>query len=153
MTDHSHTCSLCSAGFPCEVEPCRPTEASRCPTCTAALARLDGLPRPRRGALTGVGAVLAVTDAARAARAADLEDQLSVLCERIDVLAPLDPCADDGDTWFRTGVIMGSRDGWLGKQYRPPPDLPPGIPAQCFNFAYSMAAVVAMQIRMEGMTK
>jgi hypothetical protein len=116
-----------------------------CTCCVRGVDAVDAAPKPRPRPLSAESAVLCVMEATRAAMARPAADMFPTLCERIDATAPHDPTSLEGDAWFRTGLGMGTRDGWYGRSARTPPDLPPGVPTLCFNLGW-MAGCLAVQL-------
>lgn len=160
MPPHVHPCPLCRAKPECS-DGCAMSrehgvgEPRMCSGCVQVIADVDDLPVVKRGAVTVEGALLTVRDAARAAlETRDPADRLRVLCERVDILAPIDPTSDDADTWARTGYVMGALDGWAGRsrsQKEMPPDIPAGVCsvafAQCWQGAWWVVQTVKAEER------
>lgn len=152
---HTHYCLHCEQHWRCLSVDCDVHDRDNvtCPDCYAPIAEVDALPNPERGPLALASIERVVARATRAAlekAARHPEEAPAVFAAHVDALAPHDSTRQDPDTWSRIGVLLGSKAAWSGScSLALPPDCPPGAAARCFIGAWSFAAGVVMQIRME----
>ncbi len=169
MTEHIHECRICEDQVlcwnDCALDPVQERRGSAsvsvgelrtCTNCEAGIALVDDLPGVDRGPLGHAAIDRVVARATRAAilvAASSPEDAPRKFAEHVDSLYDHGWSARNPEAWARHGAVMGAKAGWSGEASRGmpliPPDCPLGSAARCYIGAWSFAAAVVMQIRLE----